>query len=107
MDTIKLIVAQQEEQLEIRGALPLPNFGKSGNDIVEVNIAKIKDEIQSSLSSVLNLIANVKIDTPGARLKEMKFSIGITEAGEVGLFSVLKGSVSGTTSIDFLIEFEK
>lgn len=104
MDKIKILIDQEHTE-ELKGALPLPNFNKLKSNMIEVSSDFLKEQIQANLLTISKALAEVKTENTHAKIKEARFTLGFTVGGEVGLFSIAKGSASGTAGIEFVIEF--
>lgn len=104
MEKLKILVDADNPEV-LKGALPLPNFDKITSNVIEISSDFIKDKLQTSVTSILNVLADIKVESQKAKIKEIKFTVGFTAGGEVGLFSIAKGTASGTTGIEFVIEF--
>ncbi len=106
MEPIKILIERQSSP-NIKAAVALPNFKNLSGELVELDNQDIQKQLESQLSSISRVISNAKIDDEKIRIKEIKLSFAITASGEVGLFTIAKGGISGTSKIEFSLEFKE
>ncbi|MFP2995110.1 hypothetical protein ABN763_04335 [Spongiivirga sp. MCCC 1A20706] len=106
MDKIKIYV-EAEESEDIKAALPLPNFKKKIGRMLELENDLIGKQMESQISSLAKTISDVKISSNKIKIKDVKLSLGITASGEVGLYTIAKGGLSGTSKVEITLEFKE
>lgn len=92
----------------VKSALSLPGIDTLlASGAAHIEFDEFKKNLQSVVDDLVAVIAQVRPNTSGAHIDSVRFSLAVSATGEIGLFSVAKGSMSGTTGLEFCIRFDK
>ena len=79
--------------------------GTIASKSIELSNEALKNTVQKAVTDLTAVLSEVKADQGRCKISEIKFSLSITAGGEAALLSVVKGSLSGTTGIEFTLSF--
>jgi hypothetical protein len=90
---------------EAKSALSLPKIDKISSQIIEVSCETIINKFQETINEVTQILSNVRMSNENCKISEAKFVLTFSASGEVALMSILKGSLAGTSGIEFTVTF--
>jgi hypothetical protein len=102
-ESITILVADDDE-LEVRGALPGPLLHR-GVKAVPVALEALEKGMQDVIGKLLESITRAMPTHGTFVLEDVEFSLGVAANGEVGLLGTAKGGVEGTAH--FSLKFRR
>lgn len=100
-DSLRVLV--DEEPPKTRSALPLPGIDSLGQKVVALSGDVLRASIDGALRNILSMLSSVSQESATHVVSEVSFSLTFDAAGEVSLVSVAKGSLKGSTGLQFTI----
>jgi len=101
VDKIRFMV--DEESPKQLSAFPVPGLDGIGHRVVEVGSDIIKKSVDTTLQGILELLSSVTTETSEHVVSEVSFSLAFDASGEVSVISLAKGTLKGSTGIQFKI----
>ncbi|MCO7513807.1 hypothetical protein NJF44_09115 [Pseudomonas guariconensis] len=98
---IRLLV--NEEPPRTKSALPVPGFDALGQRVVELGSDVLKKSIDGTLQGIFELLSEVTDESATHVVTEISFSLAFDASGEVSVVSLAKGSLKGSTGLEFTI----
>lgn len=99
----KLRILVDEEPPRMKNALPLPGLDAIGQRVIELSGDVLKASIDGALQNVLSLISEVTQESESHVVSQVSFSLTFDATGEVSLVSLAKGSLKGSSGLQFTI----
>jgi hypothetical protein len=100
---MKIIVDSQVPQAN--SSLALPKLEKISSQIIDVGTDVLKTKFQETINDITEVLSNVKMPNDKCKISEAKFTLTFSASGEVALMSIIKGSLSGSSGIEFTVTF--
>jgi hypothetical protein len=98
-----LRVLVDDDAPKIKGALPLPGLESLSQRVVELSGDALRASINGALQNVLSVISDVTQESESHVVSQVSFSLMFDASGEVSLVSLAKGSVKGSSGLQFTI----
>lgn len=101
-EKIKILVT--DEKPNIKSSLPFPGMEEISQRVVEIGRDAIAKNLEKAIGNVLDLLSSIRTENESHQVSETKFSLIFDATGEVSIVSLAKGSVKGSSGLEFTIK---
>jgi len=95
------ILVDDLDEIEMKSALP--GLAGAYRRAVDVELDKLKNNVNSTLDGIFSLLSNVTLETKDFEVDTIRFALHINASGEISLISLAKGSLGVQEGIEFSI----